>query len=155
MEAINNLLTDGLKDLREAIVQSQEGARNYNKRSEYVYIPEAARFKLAIYFKDGNKRYFSSYDNMNTKEGRHVDEYNGLLKLIRLIHTWEGKYKNAIIYATMDPGKAPSSNYNFEVLKWDMYGNKKENNTVTFKTEAKNVIFDFQRAAYINKFKIQ
>mgnify|MGYP003852556457 CR=1 FL=1 len=60
METINNLLADGLKDFRQAITEGQQGARTYNKKSEYVYEPEAARFKLAVYFKDGNKRYFSS-----------------------------------------------------------------------------------------------
>jgi hypothetical protein len=154
METINTLLAEGLKDFRQAITEGAQGARSYNKKSEYIYKPEKARFKLAVYFKDGNKRYFSSYDNKQSKEGSFIDEYEGFLKLIRLIHTWDGKYKNAIIYATVDPGKEINSNYNFEVLKVDMYGNKKENTTVNFKTEGKNIIFDFQRAAYINKFKI-
>jgi hypothetical protein len=155
METINNLLNEGLKDFRQAITEGQQGARPYNKQSEYIYKPEKARFKLAVYFKDGNKRYFSSYDNRSSKEGNFVDEYEGFLKLIRLIYTWNGKFKNAIIYASVDPGKDVNSNYNFEVLKVDMYGNKKENTTVNFKTEGKNITFDFERARYLNKFKIQ
>jgi hypothetical protein len=149
-------LLDVLKenDMRAAINQAQEPTREYVKTSSYQYKPEKARFKLAVYFKDGNKRYFSSYDNMETKEGRHVDEYTGMMKLLRLINTYEGKYKTAVIYATMDQDKPTNSNYNFELLKYDMYGNKKTNKTANFLTEGKNVIFDIKRANYLNKFKI-
>ena len=154
METINNLLNDSIKDFREAVNKAQEGARSYNKTSGYIYKPEAARFKLAVYFKDGNKRYFSSYDNKQSKEGNFIDEFEGFMKLLRLLNTWSGKYKNAIIYASLDPKKDINSNYNFEVIKYDMYGNKKENKTVNFKTEGKNVTFDFERARYLNKYKI-
>jgi len=153
MNDLSSILGE-MKDLRGAITGAQQESRSYNKTSSYQYKPERARFKLAIYFKDGNKRYFSSYDTATTKDGTRIDEYEGLLKLIKYLNKVEGKYNTAIIYACLDQEKSPEADYFFEVLKYDRFGNKKTNKTVNFKTEGKNSIFDCYRAKYLNKYKI-
>lgn len=150
MEALNTIL----KDMRSVMERSQEPIRKYERSAPVSFKPEQARFKLVVWFKDGNRRYFHSFDTKKTKEGIFTDEYEGLVKLLRLVHSYEGKYKNAIIYANCDPGKPIQANFNFEVIKWDLYGNRKENKTVNFKTDGKNVIFDYSKANYLQKFKI-
>jgi len=150
MKAINEVFTD----LRGAIDLAAQPVRNYNKTSDNIYKPEHARFKLVVWFKDGNTRYYYSYDNKTFNNERLTDEFEALKKLIRLIDKYKGKYKNAFIYSTLDPNKPTISNYNCEVLKYDIYGNMRANEHVNFKNEGKNIIFDVQRMNYLQKFKI-
>ena len=150
MKAINEVLTD----LRGAVDLAAEPIRQYNKTSDNIYKPEHARFKLVVWFKDGNTRYYYSYDNKTYNNERVIDEFEALKKLIRLIDKYKGKYNNAFIYCTLDPEKRTQSNYNCEVLKYDLYGTMRANDHANFKTEGKNVIFDVQRMNYLQKFKI-
>lgn len=139
-------LEDLFKDFSSVLTESVQPVRNYEKKVESnIYKPEYARFKLVIWFKDGNRRYFFSYDNKHYKDQVIIDEYEGLLKLIRLTHKYQGTFKNAILYSTMDQKKETKSNYCLEVLKVDIYGNKKTNKAVSFITENKNVILDLKR----------
>jgi hypothetical protein len=61
------------------------------------------------------------------------------------VHNYKDLYKNAILYATMEEKKATAGNYNFEVIKYDIYGNKKTNKAVNFVTKDKSVFLDLER----------
>lgn len=135
---ISDLFVDFSKVLSESIVPP----RQYEKKTDNIYKPEHARYKLVIWFKDGNRRYFFSYDNKHYKDKVITDEYEGLLKLIRLTHKYKDTFKNAILYSTLDPKKETKSNYCIEILKVDIYGNKKTNKAAVFKTENNNVFLD-------------
>jgi len=70
-----------------------------------------------------------------------------------MIHKFKGTYKNAIIYATINPLKATAlKEYHYEIIKFDMYGNKKINNAANFINEGKNINLDLKRiSSYSNK----
>lgn len=139
-------MEDLFKDFSSVLIESVQPVRNYEKKIETnIYKPEHARFKLVIWFKDGNRRYFFSYDNKHYKDQVIIDEYEGLLKLIRLANKYKGTFKNAILYSTTDLKKETKSNYYIEVFKVDIYGNQKTNKAVSFITENKNVILDLKR----------
>jgi len=121
-------IADLMVDFSTVLKESLQPIRNYEKKSDNIYKPDQARYKLVIWFKDGNRRYFFSYDNKHYKDTIIVDEYEGLLKLIRLTHKYKDTFKNAILYATMD-----------------IYGNKKTNSFATFKNQNNNVHLDLVR----------
>jgi hypothetical protein len=148
MDQISNNIDFALKDLRQAITESNREKRQYNKTSEYQYKPEQSRFKLVIWFHDGNKRTFYSYDNTYYDKIAHVDEWRAVIKLIDLTKKFAGTFKNAQIYATIDPDKKKESNYNYLVYwaKWN--GDVEANSALTFKTEGKNMF------AILNKLEM-
>ncbi len=143
------------QDWKQLFQDSAQPARQYNKTQNNVYKPEYARFKLVVWFKDGKTRYFYSYDNLHTQGAVFTDEYQSLLKLLRLADKLKDQYKNAIIYATMDQNKKTDTNYCFEVAKWDIYGNCKTNKVVNFLTNEKNTNFDLKRAELYGAPKIK
>jgi len=145
---IGELMADWSNVLKDSV----QPIRSYDKKSDNIYKPAQARYKLVIWFKDNNKRYFYSYDNKHYLDRVIIDEYEGLLKLIRLTHKYKDTFKNAILYATMDPAKETKSNYCVEVLKVDIYSNQKTNAFVTFKNENNNVFLDLIN---LNKGKIK
>jgi hypothetical protein len=65
-----------------------------------------------------------------------------------LTKKYAGKFKNAQIYATIDPERKKESNYNYLVYwaKWN--GEIEANNALTFKTEGQNTI------AILNKLEM-
>ena len=132
------LFAEALNDFRSAFENAQKETREYKKTSDYVYKPQQARFKAVIYRKDGEARYYYSYDNKTYNKERLVDEYEGLLKLLRLIHKYKGQYKNAIIYTTLEKDKPTTANYNYQVAFFDFFGNSKENNAVNFVTKGRD-----------------
>jgi hypothetical protein len=142
-------------DWRQLLQDSAQPVREYNKTQSKVYKPDAARFKLVVWFKDGKTRYFYSYDNLHTKGAVFTDEYQSLIKLLRLVDRLKDQYKNAIIYTTLEPNKKTDSNYFFEVAKWDIYGNNKTNKAVNFLTNEKNITFDLKRAELYGAAKIK
>jgi len=149
-------IQDLFKDFSSVLIESVQPVRNYEKKIETnIYKPEQARFKLVIWFKDGNRRYFFSYDNKHYKDQVIIDEYEGLLKLIRLANKYKGTFKNAILYSTIDVKKETKSNYYIEVFKVDIYGNQKTNKAVSFITENKNVILDLKRLNIYGTNKIK
>ena len=83
--------------------------------------------------------------NKHYKDKVITDEYEGLLKLIRLTHKYKGLFKNAILYATGEQNKETKSNYCIEILKVDIYGNKKTNKCASFITENNNVLLDLKK----------
>jgi hypothetical protein len=147
--------TNNFKNIGEILQQAKQEPRNYKKESSYKYKPEAARFKLVVWFKNNETRYFYSYDNIYFNGQPITDEATGLMKLVRYVEKINGNYKNAIIYATSDLLKNVKSNYCIEVFKFNMYGTQKAHSLINFKPQEKNVIFDFEKIVYLNKLKIE
>jgi hypothetical protein len=143
MERIAEIFS--LTDFRTAVEESKKEIRPYNKVSTNIYKPEQARYKLVIWFKDGNRRIYYSYDNQYYNKEKHTDEYNSLVKLLQLMNKHKDKIKNAIIYATLDKNKLTGSNYNVNICWLNISGNHSENKAVTFKIEGKNNILDLDR----------
>jgi hypothetical protein len=148
------VIVEALKDFRGALDQAKQEPRQYEKKSSNIYKPDNARFKLVIWFKDGNKRYFYSYDNKHFKEQVLIDEYEALLKLLRLVHKYNGTFKNAIVYTTTDKDKKTSSNFCHEVVKFDIYGNQKTNKLVNFVNLGSNVLVDIKKLEVYSNGKI-
>jgi hypothetical protein len=138
MKAINSQIDFVLNDLRQAITDANKEPRQYNKKSAYQYTPEQSRFKLVVWFHDGNRRTYYSYDNVYFNKVAHIDEQEAIMKLIRLTGKYAGKFKNAQIYATIDPERKKTSNYNYLVywVKWN--GEMETNEALRFKVENQN-----------------
>lgn len=147
-------ITEALKDFRGILEQATKEPRQYNKTSSYIYKPEFARFKLVVWFKDGNTRYFYSYDNKHLNKEVFIDEYEALLKLVKLAHKFNGTYKNAILYATLDPDKKTSSNYSYQMAKFDIYNNKRVNKFVNFINLGKSSVLDYKKMHLYGQEKI-
>jgi hypothetical protein len=84
MKAINTQIDFVLNDLRQAITDANKEPRQYNKKSAYQYTPEQSRFKLVVWFHDGNRRTYYSFDNVYYNKVAHIDEQEAVMKLIRL-----------------------------------------------------------------------
>ena len=144
-----------IADFRQIFVDAAQNTREYNKISENVYKPDNARFKLVVWFKNGKTRYFYSYDNKQTKQGVHIDEYEGLMKLFRFVNKIKGEFKNAIIYTHLEQNKTVEQDFNFEVAKWDIYNNVKTNKIVSFLTNDKNVFVNLKNCQLYGSQKIK
>jgi hypothetical protein len=144
-----------IADFRQIFVDAAQNTREYNKTSENVYKPDNARFKLVVWFKNGKTRYFYSYDNKQTKQGVHIDEYEGLMKLFRFVNKIKGEFKNAIIYTHLEQNKTVEQDFNFEVAKWDIYNNVKTNKIVSFLTNDKNVFVNLKNCQLYGSKKIK
>jgi len=144
-----------ITDFRQIFVDAAQNTREYNKISENVYKPDNARFKLVVWFKNGKTRYFYSYDNKQTKQGVHIDEYEGLMKLFRFVNKIKGEFKNAIIYTHLEQNKTVEQDFNFEVAKWDIYNNVKTNKIVSFLTNDKNVFVNLKNCQLYGSQKIK
>jgi len=150
-----NLINSALNDFRGILDAAEVTPRSYERKAPAPkFTPDYARFKLVVWFKDGNRRYFFSYDTANFDGRTHVDEYSALKKLIRLVHKYKDLYKNAIIYASIDPERKTTANYCYQVIKWDIYGNMRANKAVNFKTGEKNNIIDLQKLLHYGSEKI-
>jgi len=79
--------------------------------------PKRARFKMQVYYWDGNKRYFYSLD-MITRGGEiHIDEHEGLKWLLKEVNRTRDKIKTCTIYANPDPEPLTKGyNYNTRVV---------------------------------------
>jgi len=148
MDKVSNL-TSGFEqyfnDLRKAVEESKKETRNYNKQSSYQYKPTEARFKLVVWFKDGNRRTYYSYDGMHHNGERHIDENESLKKLLRLVHKYNGTYKNAIVYANMDPDRIINNNlFNVVVFWFKMNGGNEANNATRFVVQGKNNVVNLK-----------
>lgn len=159
MENFANLLADGLKDFRSAIDQGSKPSRSYAAKTQNVsfYNPEQARFKLVVWFKDGRSCWYYSYDSIHLQGSVHQDEWQGLKKLIRLAEVkFKGSYKNAIIYANVDPDKKSTGSYEYQVIKWGFSGNYQQNKCLNFtkSNRTKDILFDFERMTTFGEKKI-
>lgn len=135
MEA-NDIFSEVLTDLRSVINAADKETRTYNRKNtpDEYYTPEYARYKLVIYFKDGRSRWYYSYDLIKFQNFKHLDEFESLKKLLRVVKNAAGSYKTAVIYATTDvKPEANKSNYNFMIAKYDFYQNYLSNPFVEFK----------------------
>jgi uncharacterized protein YktA (UPF0223 family) len=149
------VINAALNDFRGILDAAEVTPRSYERKAPAPkFTPDYARFKLVVWFKDGNRRYFFSYDTANFDGRTHVDEYSALKKLIRLVHKYKDLYKNAIIYASIDPDRKTTANYCYQVIKWDIYGNMRANKAVNFKTDQKNNILDLQKLLHYGSEKI-
>ena len=133
-----NSIGDLMTDLRSAIQKSQEQTREYNKTSKYIYKPDQARYKLVIWFKDGNKRVYYSYDHQYHDKVKHVDEHTSFVKLLKLMGKHVGKFKNAIIYATLDPERKVNTKYTHIICYANILGHVSQNKAVKFYVENKD-----------------
>lgn len=145
MEQITTQIGQALNDLRAAIDKGAQETRTYNKTSPNIYKPEQARFKMVVWFHDGNRRTYYSYDNAYKGKNSHVDEFEAIMKLIRLAGQYAGKFKNAQIFATLDPERKKDSNFNYLVYwaKWN--GEIVANKAATFVTQGQNVILNLAK----------
>jgi len=147
MEKLENLggVTQYLNDLRHVMDKAKEQPRQYQKQSNYQYKPTEARFKLVVWYKDGNRRTFYSYDGQYHNNERHIDENTSMMKLVRLMKRYDGQYKNAIIYCNMDPDAFVKNNlFNIPVVWFKMNGNIEANNACRFVVNGKNNIVNLK-----------
>jgi len=113
-------LTEHLRDYRSVMEAATVPARNYERKGEKKNEkPGRARFKLKIWFKDGNEKTFYSYDLIKKPDGTYqLDEWNGIFKLQRLVNTFRDKIQTAVIYANLDPEpKTANANFNYLCYK--------------------------------------
>lgn len=146
MEVVNaSSETDNLfRTLTDAIARGQEKPRNYNG-TQKLTIPYTARFKMKIWYRDGNCRTYFSYDNIQSQNGNRIDEFEGLKKLIRLGHVHhKDDVKTLVIWATDNPTAITSSAYDFEVFKVTFRGSVSRN--IGFRNLNNNsVIYKFEQ----------
>jgi len=120
MKVLNeNPETDQLfRTLTDALRAGQQQPRSYNGENK-LSIPYTARFKMKIWYRDGNSRTYYSYDQIRTSAGNITDEYEGLKKLVRLGHVHhKQEVKTLVIWANVEPTPLTSSNgYDYEILK--------------------------------------
>lgn len=93
-----------LKDMRAIQMRAAEPPRKYERKVKInIEKPERARFKLKVWFLDNNNKTFYSFDLIKKPDNTYqLDEWNGLMKLMRLLNTFGKKMKVAIIYASLD-----------------------------------------------------
>lgn len=145
------------KDFREALNKADEPVRKYNgTKSKKKEHPERARFKMKVFFKNGDTPFFYSFDKVwNAAEKKvYQDEWTGLMKLKRLLNKFEGKLESAVIYANVLPTpftpckvKDIKSFYEVPVYIINDMGYKWENDTLKF-THTGEV--QFERLRYVN-----
>jgi len=144
-----------LNDFRSIINESEQTVRTYNRKQETPkYTPDQARFKLVVWFKDGNRRYFFSYDTAYFDKQIHIDEYSALKKLIRLVNNYKGLFKNAIIYASLDPDRKTTGNFCYQLAKWNINGEMKTNKAVRFYVDGKSNKLDIDKLRIYGNEKI-
>jgi len=106
------------KDIRGAADDGYRQRRNYETPSG-LQLPKAARFKMQVYFIDGNKRYFYSFDYHKPVH----DEWVGLAALIAQRVEWQDKIKTVSIYANLD--RVPlTKDKKYDVLVFRSWVNK-------------------------------
>lgn len=153
-----DIFSQVLTDIRTAVNHSNEKTRNYNRTEtpEKFYTPEYARFKLVIYYKDNRQRWFYSYDLQKFQNSAHLDEYNALVKLLRVIKNNFGEFKNAIIYATTkEKPDTATADYSYMIAKYDFYCNMLTNEHVSFVHRGNDFKLDLYRISQGQKVLIK
>jgi len=146
-----NLINDILKDYRSVMDKAAEPSRTYNKTSAHKYKPEQARYKLVVWFKDGNRRIFHSYDTAVYNKEKHLDEHTSLVKLVKLVKKYQNvpekgnTVHNAIIYATLDPDRKISSDYCYQVYFTNIGEKDFQNSAVDFQVKGKDNVLNLER----------
>lgn len=144
---------DELKDMRAIQQRAAEPVRKYERKVKInVKRPDRARFKLKVWFLDNNSKVFYSFDLIKKPDNSfQLDEWNGLMKLMRLLNFFGKKMKVAIIYANLE--KYPDTrktNYDTEVT---IYKNGKihESPYVFFDPETNELNIKMLKAREIEK----
>lgn len=114
---------DTIKTMNDAIMRANEFVRPYLQKvakTEY-FRPEFSRFKLVIYYHNGKRSTYFSYDYTEKSNGETVrDEWNGMYKLVRLANDKmkaNRTIKSAVIFATADKTpRTDESDYNLQVF---------------------------------------
>jgi len=118
MNTIAEIMQAG--DIRTAVEAGRAPKRRYTVTPEKkIQKPKRARFKLQVYFKDGNCRYFYSLDFCKSPDSLkyHIDEFDGLKWLCDYINDNLQKIKTATIYANIERTPLTSSKkYNFKLF---------------------------------------
>ena len=154
----NDIFADVLRDIRQAVNKSNQDPRPYNRQQapEKFYTPQYARFKLVIYFKDGRARWFYSYDLQKFQNSAHLDEYNSMVKLLRIVKNNAGNYKTAVLYATTAPKpETASADYSYMIAKYDYYQNMLTNQNVNFALHGQDMKLDLFRLSQGQKVLIK
>lgn len=108
---------------------ARKPTRHYTKPHAPKYvIPPVARFKCKVWFLDGNQKCFYSYDSKKSTNGATIiDQWEGLMKLMRMIEGWKGKFKTVMIWANLDDIPMTQFNkYDYLVHKSTRYTNETE-----------------------------
>lgn len=115
---------DTLRSVADAINRSNEIIRPYLRKviPKEIFIPDFARFKMKIYFKNGKQTPpYWSLDYVHQADGQTVrDEWSGLIKLIRLAEKKiksNNQIKSIVIWAN-DSERTPEtkkSDYSLQV----------------------------------------
>lgn len=134
---VSDIFTSHLRDLRSARIDGSRPRRTYTTGAQ-VTIPLYARFKLQVYFLDGNCRYFYSYDQHKHAGANIHDEWVGLSALLHQLDEWRHRIVTASIYANMDADpKTCDKKYDVLVFR---YRKNKYRGTIDVH-ENKNLIF--------------
>ena len=145
MEKINAILENQfisiLNEIKKEIIENDP-----NKQKKYI-------FKLVVYFKDGNKRIFYSYDSFQFDKKYHIDEFRSVKKLLVLVHKYKDTYNNALIYADTNTNSLENSKYDIVVSKFDTNGINASNGAVQFKIVEKNTILDLDHLINFSEMK--
>lgn len=108
------------------------------KKKKAKYVPARARFKMKVWYLDGNWSVHYSYDmHHEYKDGvktRITDEYNGLTKLMKYLNSVNGQLLTGIIWTTLsDNTDTKIQAYNFQVVKYVKNSKPEINNYLDFK----------------------
>ena len=128
-------------EFKQAMEAAQLQTRQYNRQNEPAQweTPAKSRFKAVIYFKNGRAAWYYSYDFVKNNGVTHVDEYEGLIKLLRCIKNKNGQYKTALIFASAEKDPTPAAaKYDYCIVKFDSYGNSQERPQVGFNVIGKD-----------------
>ena len=152
MEKLNTILENQFiticNEIKKEILEQDP-----NKKKKYIFKPTKARFKLVVYFKDGNKRIFYSYDSFQFNKKYHIDEFRSVKKLLELVHKYKGTYNNALIYADTNTNSLENSKYDIVVSKFDVNGINASNGAVQFKIVENNTILNLAHLINFSEMK--
>lgn len=139
-----------VKTTKSAGFAANNPTRHYTKPHQPKYvIPPVARFKCKVWFLDGNKKCFYSYDTKQSTYGTMIrDEWEGLLKLMRMIEKWrkDGVVKTAMIWANLDDVPLSAGKYDYEVHKTTRFNSNTEE--LNFLPAGTDSILDLNRVKY-------
>lgn len=126
--------------LREFIAPALKPVRKYQQKvARATFVPLYARFKMKVYFRDGNQKVFYSYDmHYSTKEGvksKITNEEMGFIKLFRYLKNLKKDdcYLTVMMWCVMGENTSVKEGiYNFEVLKYVRNREPKIHRKMTF-----------------------
>jgi hypothetical protein len=134
-------IVDALDEVKDKIPRQYKSKEPLRKLK-----PAYARFKIWLQYKDGGKAILYSFDTIHSSHGYIVDEWEGFKKFLVYVNKNQSLINRAIIYATLDPQKDTSKHtYDYQIVCFDMYGNKKVNGAGNFVTHGKNVYLDLRK----------